>query len=75
MALLIDIKHPDWLRDEVLREQLLAIDPGGDIRCGDNPGNPEEIDMLTTSNYLKGEALKYPNLKLLQKTGHSNQLW
>ena len=69
MALLIDIKQPQWLKDEDLREQLLVIEPEADIRCGDNPGDPSEIDMLTTSNYLKGEALKYPNLQLVQKTG------
>ncbi len=69
MALLIDIKQPQWLTDQDLREQLLAIDPEADIRCGDAPGNLDEIDMLTTSTYLKGEALRYPNLKLVQKTG------
>lgn len=69
MALLIDIKQPLWMKDEELREQLLAIDPQADIRCGDDPGNPEDIEMLTVSTYLRGEALKYPNLKLVQKTG------
>lgn len=69
MALLLDIKHTEWLTDEDLRQQLLAIDPDADIRCGDNPGNPEDIQMLTVSTYLLGEALKYPNLKLVQKTG------
>ena len=69
MALLIDIKQPLWMKDEELREHLLAIDPQADIRCGDDPGNPEDIEMLTASTYLPGEALKYPNLKLVQKTG------
>ena len=69
MALLIDIKQPQWLTDQALREQLLTIYPEADIRCGDEPGNHEEIDMLTTSTYLNGEALRYPNLKLVQKTG------
>jgi len=69
MALLIDIKQPQWMTDEALRDQLMAIDPQADIRCGDNPGNFEDIEMLTTSTYIKGEALRYPNLKLVQKTG------
>lgn len=69
MALLIDIKQPEWLKDEDLRQQLLAIDPDADIRCGDNPGDLLDIEMLTTSTYQLGEALKYPNLKLVQKTG------
>jgi len=69
MALLIDIKQPQWLTDRALREQLLAIDPQADIRCGDDPGNADEIEMLTVSTYLEGEALRYSNLKLVQKTG------
>ncbi|MDH3759617.1 MAG: glyoxylate/hydroxypyruvate reductase A [Gammaproteobacteria bacterium] len=69
MALLIDIKHPDWLTDDELRAELLAYAPEADIRIGADPGNVEEIEMLTVSNYLPGEALKYPNLKAIQKTG------
>jgi len=69
MALLLDIKMPDWLTDEDLRAELLCHHPGADIRTGDDPGNPDEIEMLTVSNYLPGEALRYPNLKLIQKTG------
>ena len=69
MTLLIDIKQPQWLKDEELREQLLHFMPDADIRCADDPGDLNDIDMLTVSDYGKGEALKYPNLKLIQKTG------
>jgi glyoxylate/hydroxypyruvate reductase A len=69
MALLIDIKHPDWMKDEDLQAELLRHHPGADIRTGDKPGNADEIEMLTVSSYLPGEALRYPNLKLIQKTG------
>ncbi len=69
MALLIDIKQPQWMKDEDLREHLLYFMPEADIRCADNPGDPDDIEMLTVSDYTKGEALKYPNLKLVQKTG------
>jgi len=69
MALLIDLKMPDWMKDEDLRAELLRHYPGQDIRIGADPGNPEEIEMLTVSTYQRGEALKYPNLKLIQKTG------
>lgn len=69
MALLIDIKHPDWMTDEELRAQLLEHYPGADIRTAASPGNPDEIDMLTVSTYFPGEALQYPNLKLIQITG------
>ncbi|MFT5658671.1 MAG: glyoxylate/hydroxypyruvate reductase A [Gammaproteobacteria bacterium] len=69
MALLIDIKQPEWMTDEHLRETLLKVYPAGDIRCGAAPGNLDEIEMLVASTYLEGEALRYPNLKLIQKPG------
>jgi len=69
MGLLIDVKHPDWMTDEDLRTELLSHYPGADIRVGSNPGDHNEIEMLTVSTYHPGEALKYPNLKLIQKTG------
>jgi glyoxylate/hydroxypyruvate reductase A len=69
MALLIDLKMPDWMKDEDLRAELLRHYPGQDIRIGADPGKSDDIEMLTVSNYLPGEALKYPNLKLIQKTG------
>lgn len=69
MALLIDVKHPDWMKDEDLRSELLQQYPGSDIRIGADPGDPAEIEMLTVSTYHPGEALRYPNLKLIQKTG------
>jgi glyoxylate/hydroxypyruvate reductase A len=69
MALLIDIKQSDWMTDEHLRDVLLPMYPTGDIRCGQSPGNLEEIEMLVVSTYIEGEALRYPNLKLIQKAG------
>jgi len=69
MALLIDIKYPDWLTDDDLRSELLSYTPQADIRIGADPGNLDEIEMLTVSTYFPGEALKYPNLKVIQKTG------
>lgn len=69
MALLIDLKMPDWMKDEDLRAELLRHYPGQDIRIGADPGRLDDIEMLTVSDYLPGEALRYPNLKLIQKTG------
>jgi glyoxylate/hydroxypyruvate reductase A len=69
MALLIDIKHPQWMKDHELRAKLLHLYPEADIRTGDSPGNLHEIEMLTVSSYFPGEALQYPNLKVIQKTG------
>lgn len=69
MALLIDIKHPDWMRDEDLRAELLRHYPEADIRVAADPGALDEIEMLAVSGYLAGEARRYPNLKVVQKTG------
>jgi len=69
MALLIDMKHSEWMTDEEMRELLRQYAPQADIRIGADPGNPDEIDMLTVSSYFPGEALRYANLKLIQKTG------
>lgn len=69
MALLIDIKQPVWMKDEELAGQLFAINPKADIRCSASPGNLDEITMLAVSSYYEGEALRYPNLKLVQKIG------
>ena len=69
MALLIDIKQPGWMEDEELQEDLVKFYPGADIRCSAAPGTLDEIEMLAVSNYNTGEALRYPNLKLIQKIG------
>ncbi len=69
MALLIDVKQPAWMKDEDLRLELLRQYPEADIRIGADPGNLDDIQMLTVSTYLPGEALRYPNLQLIQKTG------
>jgi len=69
MALLIDLKHPQWITDEALRSELLKIAPQADIRVGAEPGSPDDIEMLTVSTYYPGEAQRYPNLKVIQKTG------
>jgi len=69
MALLIDIKHPEWMEDEELRAELQPHYPEADMRTGAAPGNLDEIEMLVVSSYHPGEAQRYPNLKLIQKTG------
>ena len=69
MALLLDIKQPDWMTDNEMRDQLRHYLADGDIRIAAEPGRLEDIEMLAVSNYFPGEALKYPNLKVIQKTG------
>ena len=69
MALLIDLKQPGWMDEEELRQDLLECYPQGDIRCSAAPGNLDDIEVLAVSGYDAGDALRYPNLKLIQKTG------
>ena len=69
MALLIYLKFPQWLDDDQLRSELLGYFPEADIRIGAEPGNLDEIEMLTVCAYQPGDALRFPNLKLIQKTG------
>ena len=69
MALLIDIKQPGWMEDEELQADLLKFCPQCDIRCASDPGDLDEIEMIAVSTYEVGEALRYPNLKLVQKIG------
>jgi glyoxylate/hydroxypyruvate reductase A len=69
MALLIDLKQPGWMDEEELRQDLLECYPQGDIRCSAAPGNLDDIEVLAVSSYDSGDALRYPNLKLIQKTG------
>jgi len=69
MALLIDIKQPGWMEDEELQAVLIKVCPQCDIRCASEPGDLDEIEMIAVSTYEPGEALRYPNLKLVQKIG------
>jgi len=69
MALLIDIKQPGWMEDEELQADLLKVCPQCDIRCASDPGDLDEIEMIAVSTYEAGQALRYPNLKLVQKIG------
>ncbi len=69
MALLIDIKQPGWMEDEELQADLQRIYPQGDMRTAADPGDLDEIEMIAVSTYETGQALDYPNLKLVQKIG------
>ena len=69
MALMIDLKHPDWVTDEALKEELLEYYPEADIRTASDPGDIKDIIMLTACDYSPGDYAAYPNLKVIQKTG------
>ncbi len=69
MALLIDIRAPDWLREETLRERLAPRLPGVPIYCGDPGEHAGEITMLAAVQLFPGVAASLPNLALVQKLG------
>jgi len=57
------------MEDADLLDDLLKVDSEADIRCAADPGNLDQIEMIAVSSYETGEALRYPNLKLVQKIG------
>lgn len=69
MALLIDVGQPDWLSNDALRADLLALAPDQDIRVADHMGDPKEIRMLAASRLRPDLPAQLPNLELVQKLG------
>lgn len=69
MALLIDVNMPEWMSDEALQRDVLAILPGTDVRLYGNMGDPNEIEMAAVTQLRPDLATQLPNLKLIQKLG------
>ena len=69
MTLLLDVRSPEWMTDEQLKSELLAIDSNLDIVCAAENFDPEKVSMLATSLYQHGSWKNYPNLKVIQKIG------
>jgi glyoxylate/hydroxypyruvate reductase len=69
MAILISVGVPSWMTDEEMRDFLCGELPDADIRCLDNPGNPDDIEMLIMSRLGEINFADYKNLKLVQKLG------
>lgn len=69
MTLLIDIRQPGWLPEEVLRDRLSPQLPGVEILLG-NPGpRAAEVTMLAAVKLHVGVAASLPGLRLVQKLG------
>lgn len=69
MALLIDIRAPDWMADATLRDLLMPLLPGVTIHCGP-PDHPlVDVRMLATIQMQADMAAMLPNLELVQKLG------
>jgi glyoxylate/hydroxypyruvate reductase A len=69
MALQIDIRQPEWMREESLRDLLAPHLPGVPIHCGPPGDHAADIIMLATVKLHPGVAARLPNLKLVQKLG------
>ena len=69
MALLIDIGHTGWMTPQEVRDQILAAQPGIDIRLPDDLGQTDDIRMAAVSRLDPDLPAKLPNLALVQKLG------
>ncbi|MFC3614297.1 2-hydroxyacid dehydrogenase [Lutimaribacter marinistellae] len=69
MALLIDIGHDGWMRNEDLAQKLKAFFPGADIRTREALGDPAEVTMVAVSRLSEDLPGLLPNLQLVQKLG------
>ena len=69
MALLLDIRQPEWMTEVALYDVLKPLMPETPIYCslGDCP--LEEIKMLAVSKLHPGVVKRLPNLALVQKLG------
>jgi glyoxylate/hydroxypyruvate reductase A len=69
MSLWIDIRDPNWMREEELYDLLAPHLPGVTIHTGEPQGNHEDVTMLAAIKLHPGVASKFPNLQLVQKLG------
>ncbi|MDE0716056.1 MAG: glyoxylate/hydroxypyruvate reductase A, partial [Gammaproteobacteria bacterium] len=69
MALLIDIRQPDWLTENALKDQLAPQLPGVEILLCDPGPKADEVTMLAAVRLHAGVAASLPNLRLVQKLG------
>lgn len=69
MSLLIDIRMPDWMRDEELRDLLAPHLPGVTIHCGPPENDLPDVQLLATNQMHAGVTPYLPNLQLVQKLG------
>lgn len=69
MALLIDVRQPEWMTDADLRDRLAPSLPGVTIHCGAPEVALDDVTMLATSSIRPGICAKLPNLQLVQKLG------
>ena len=69
MALLIDIRNPEWMTEEALRDRLAPLMPNVPILCGPEEGDLSDVRMAAVSRLYPGMAERLPKLDLVQKLG------
>lgn len=69
MALLLDIRQPEWMTEESLRDLLVPLMPDVPIYCGLDECPLDDVRMLAVVKLYPGVAGRLPNLSLVQKLG------
>ena len=69
MALLLDVRQPEWMTEETLREQLKPLMPDVPIYCSIDDCPLDQIRMLAVVKLHPGVVERLPNLSLVQKLG------
>ena len=69
MTLLIDIRDPDWMTDEALKEQLAPLLPDVEILCGDPGARADAVTMVAAISLFPNSVDRLPNLQVVQKLG------
>ncbi len=69
MALLLDIRDPNWMREEELRDLLAPRLPGVPIYCDLTEAELEKVLVLAVVRLRPDVAVRLPALKLVQKLG------
>lgn len=69
MAMLIDIRQPEWMTEQALRDEIAPLLPDVPILAGIDDGDLSEVTMLTAVKLFPGVAAKLPKLQVIQKLG------
>ena len=67
MAMLIDIRQPEWMTEQSLRDEIAPLLPDVPILAGLDDGDLSEVTMLTAVKLFPGVAAKLPKLQVIQK--------
>lgn len=69
MALLLDIRQPEWMTEAELRDQLQPLLPDASIHTELDKGGMPDVTMLVVTALHPGVAPLLENLRLVQKLG------